>query len=313
MARLIKAARTILNECMDVKAGERVLIITDKNRIEFVHTLLKEAQKITTAKMINIPVGARNGEEPPRYVAREMKKYNVVLMLTAFSLTHTKATRDAAKAGARIASMPGITKGMMKRAIVVDYENMDARTKKIKQILDKGKDVRVTTRKGTDLRFSIKEREAEALGGLLNKKGIFGNLPSGEVFIAPREGTADGVYIVDGSILNRNVRKLVKITVKKGYAVKIEGAEDLKEVLEKVKDLKAYNIAEFGIGTNPKAKVTGRVLEDEKAKGTCHIALGNNIGFGGKTDVPIHVDGIILKPTIFVDGKKIIKDGKLTA
>ena len=73
----------------------------------------------------------------------------------------------------------------------------------------------------------------------------------------------------------------------------------------------ARNIAEFGIGTNENAKITGNILEDEKVIGTCHIALGNNAGFGGKVNVQLHIDGIIKKPTIFVDNKKILDDGRL--
>jgi len=65
----------------------------------------------------------------------------------------------------------------------------------------------------------------------------------------------------------------------------------------------------LGVGTNPKAKITGNVLEDEKVFGTAHIALGNNTAFEGKVDVPVHVDGVFTKPTIFLDKKKIIEKG----
>ena len=120
MVNLTQAAGTILKRCMGVKRGESVLIITDKNKLDLAHVLLKEAQKLTKAKLINIPVGRRNGEEPPKYTAKEMLKHNVILILTTYSLTHTKASRDAAKKGARIASMPGITEDMMKRAININ-------------------------------------------------------------------------------------------------------------------------------------------------------------------------------------------------
>ena len=106
----------------------------------------------------------------------------------------------------------------------------------------------------------------------------------------------------------------IKFTVVDGFAVKILGdreAMELRKQLESVKNKNAYNIAEFGIGTNPNAKVTGNIIEDEKSLGTCHIALGNNSGFGGKVNVPIHVDGVITRPTIFVDDKKLVDRGEL--
>jgi len=312
MNKLQSAAEIILNKCMDVKKGEKVLIITNPHKMDFVHTLFKQAQKITEAKLITMPAAERNGEEPPKYIAREMKINDIILILTAYSITHTKASRDAAKIGARIASMPGITEDMIKRTIDVNYKTLEKNTKKLKQLLDKGKAARITTKAGTDIRFSIKGRLAETCTGII-KRGMIKNLPAGEAFIAPVEGTADGRIIINGSVMRRRIRTPITIIVKEGYAVKIKGkkeADALKETLEQVKDLKAYNIAEFGIGTNPKAKITGNTLEDEKAERTCHLAFGNNIGFGGKTDVPVHIDGVIKDPTIFIDEKIIIKDGK---
>ena len=73
----------------------------------------------------------------------------------------------------------------------------------------------------------------------------------------------------------------------------------------------ARNIAEFGIGTNDSAKLSGVLLEDEKVMGTVHLALGNNITMGGTFNVPIHLDGIIKKPTVYLDGKLLMKSGKL--
>ncbi|MBW2981407.1 aminopeptidase [Candidatus Woesearchaeota archaeon] len=312
MSDLKTAARVILKDCLKIKKREKVLIITNPHKLDFVHVLLKEAQKITEAKLITIPVARRSGEEPPKYVARKMKLYDIILILTAYSLTHTKASRDAAKAGARIASMPGITEDMMKRAIDINYKLLENQTKKLKKLMEKGKEVRVISNAGTDIRFSIKGRLAETCSGIIRRRMIK-NLPAGEVFIAPVEGTADGVYKIDGSILRRKIKTKITVIVKEGYAVKIRGgreAKALRETLKDVKDLKAYNIAELGIGINPKAKITGNTLEDEKVKGTCHLAFGNNVGFGGKVNVPVHIDGIIKKPSIFIDGKIIIKDGK---
>ena len=102
--------------------------------------------------------------------------------------------------------------------------------------------------------------------------------------------------------------------VKDGYATNIIGnrqAKELKQTLDNINNKNAFNIAELGIGTNPKAIITGNILEDEKVLGTAHIAFGKNSSFGGKVDVPIHIDGVFNKPTIYVDKKLIIDDGKL--
>jgi len=105
----------------------------------------------------------------------------------------------------------------------------------------------------------------------------------------------------------------ISVKVKDGYATEITGgkeADKLKRMLLKF-GKKGRNVAEIGIGTNDKAKLSGILLEDEKVLGTVHIALGNNLSMGGNVNVPLHVDGVILKPTVYFDGKMIMRNGKL--
>ena len=73
----------------------------------------------------------------------------------------------------------------------------------------------------------------------------------------------------------------------------------------------AFNVAELGIGTHDKAQITGDVLEDEKAIGTVHIAFGDNKSMGGTIRVASHLDGVIMEPTVSVDGETIMEKGKL--
>ena len=189
------------------------------------------------------------------------------------------------------------------------------RTIKLTMILETGKEINVTAPAGTDITFKIAGRKAFASKGLFHAKGESGNLPTGEAFLAPVEGTSNGVFVVDGSFaglgLIENVK--IKVEVKNGYATKISGgtpAKRLNLMLDKV-GKNARNIAEFGIGTNDSAKLSGILLEDEKVMGTVHIALGNNVTMGGSVNVPIHVDGVIKKPTVWMDGKLLMNDGKL--
>lgn len=307
MASLEQAADIIIKKCLNIKKQEKVLIITDKN-LKDIGLIL---QKAANADLVEIPVGKVHGEEPPKQIAEQMLNYNVIIMPTTMSLTHTNAVKNAVKK-ARAVTLPGITKEILERSIDVNYNVMEKQTIKLKQILDNGKNVHITTKEGTDIKFSIENRKATAGTGLI--KNSVGNLPAGEAYIAPLENTANGKFVIDGSVLNFKIKNPITVVVKNGFAVKITGkheAEKLKQTLESIKDKNAFNIAELGIGTNEKAVVTGNILEDEKAKQTCHIALGKNSSFGGKIDVPIHIDCIILKPTIFIDGKIIIKDGKI--
>ena len=313
--KLREAAKRILKENMGLKKGEKLLVITDANKTEIGKAFLEEGRKIAAeARLLEIPVSERHGAEPPAECAEAMPEYDVIVIPITQSLSWTVAREKATQAGARIASMPSITEEIMMRSINADYDAMKERTMKLIDVLEKGKEARVTTEKGTDIRLGIEG--AEVLGGdcgIYHKPGSWGNLPTGEAFLAPVEGTANGVFVVDAAMGGVGKVDEIRIEVKDGIAVSIEGkdAEKLKKNLEAVANKDAYNIAELGIGTNDKAKITGVVLEDEKVLGTAHIALGTNRMMGGTVEAGIHVDGIFLEPTIFVDGKKIIDKGKL--
>jgi aminopeptidase len=314
--KLEKIINNIFTINLGIKKGENILILNDKNKRKLGKLFLNVGRKITNKiDLIEIPVGKVNGEEPPSDIAKRMLDYDVVLLITTKSLTHTAARKNACKKGCRIGSLPGVTEAMLKRALNVDYKKMHQRISKISDVIDKGNIVRVLSKKGTDLEFSIKKRKAHGrTSGIFIEKGKYGNLPDGESFVAPVEGSANGVYVVDGSLGSvGKVDKPVKVFVSEGYVVKVEGGKAAKKLLELLNAAgkKARNIAEFGIGTNDKAIISGNMLEDEKVMGTCHIALGNNSGFGGKVEVGLHIDGLIKKPDVFVDGKLMMKEGKL--
>ena len=312
---LSKAAGIILKKCMGLKENESILIVTDSKLRKIGDALLESALKITDrVELEEISIPKVNGTEPPKDIANDMLNYNVNILVTSKSLSHTDARKRASKKGVRIARLPDINKEMMDRCIDIDYNKLKERTLKIKKILDKTNTVKIKSKLGSDFSFSIKGRNAFGDdAGIYNKKGSFGNLPAGETYIAPVEGSANGIFVVDASFAGiGKLHEPIKVIVKKGYAVEFEGknSRKLEKILDSVgKD--ARNIAEFGIGTNDKAKISGNILEDEKVLGTCHIALGNNTGFGGKVNVPLHIDGIIKKPTIFIDNEKIMDAGKL--
>ncbi|MDT3696226.1 MAG: aminopeptidase [Ignavibacterium sp.] len=314
--KLDSASVIAIRDCMGTKKNEKILVITDEIKREIGLSLHQNAIRLGyDSLLVEMKSGKINGEEPSEQVAELMQKFDVVFCPTAKSLTHTDARRNASAKGVRIATFPGITKDVMIRGLNADYKKISALTIKLQKFLETGKEIRVTAPAGTDISFSIAGRKAYASKGLFHAKGESGNLPTGEAFLAPVEGTANGVFVVDGSMaglgLMKNVK--IKIEVENGYAAKITGgvtARKLKNMLDSVgKD--ARNIAEFGIGTNDSAKLSGVLLEDEKVMGTIHIALGNNVSMGGSVNVPIHLDGVVKKPTVWMDGKLMMKDGKL--
>lgn len=315
MRRIEESARIALNDCMALKKHESLLVLTDDRTLMIGETLFNVGKTITKESyLLVMTAGEVNGQEPPGPIADLMSKHDVVICPTLRSLTHTKARRDACKAGARVGTMPGITEEVMILTLKADYYKIAKRTFHLSKILDEANEVCIKTKRGTDIVLPLKGIKAISSTGLIREKGSYGNLPSGESFLMPVEGQSDGNFIVDGSFAGVGLIKEmpVKIEVKSGYATKIEGGKEAKKLRNMLRPFgkQAYTIAELGIGTNDQAIITGSILEDEKVMGTVHIALGNNLSMGGTCDVGIHLDGVILEPTVFIDNKMIMENGK---
>lgn len=315
LSKLDKASITAIKDCMGVKKNEKILVVTDEVKREIGINIHRNALELGYESLL-VEMKSRqvDGEEPPKEIADLMKKFDVVFCPTKRSLTHTNARREASAEGARVATLPGITEELMIKGLNADYQQIAALTLKLKRIFEKTKTVRVTAPNGTDITMSIAGRDAYASKGLFHKKGESGNLPTGETYVAPVEGTSEGLFVVDGSMSGLGmIKKPIIIKVEKGYVTEILGDDQAKELerLLNVYGQPARNIAEFGVGTNHAAKLTGELLLDEKVMGTIHIALGNNKSMGGNVSVPIHLDGVIKKPTVYFDGKQIMLNGKL--
>ncbi len=308
---LIDGAKTAIHTCMGVKRGEVVIILTDPEKEDIANVLFDVAQEAKAeAILVKMQPRSRHGEEPPRAIATMMKNADVIIAPTQYSVTHTQARKLANRAGARIATMPGIIPRMMSSGgMTADFNEVARNVKKLAKKLNGAKTINIQTKLGTDLEVGIAGRRWYKDTGICHKRGEFMNLPAGEVFIAPKEKTANGKLIIDGAFWEK-LENPVEIDVRDGYAKRISGNKEIaKQVSKRGKE--GRNIAEVGIGMNPKAKIIGNVLEDEKVLGTVHVALGDNSTFGGRVKAGIHVDGIIKKPTLIADDIVIMEEGEL--
>lgn len=302
-----------------MKPSEKFLVITDIETYPIGRSFFEAGRKVGSEVCLAlIKERTHHGEEPPKLVATAWKESDVYIAPTKYSLTHTQARKAASHAGARGATMPGILPSMFRTgAITADYSVVSRLCDKMGNSMDKAKEVRITSNAGTDVSFSILGRVVERDTGLLVKPGDFGNLPAGEVYVAPVEGSAEGTLVIDGSIASVGLIKTrpARVKMEKGFATRIEGGKEAKRLaslLRSVKKEEAFNVAEFGVGCNPNAKLIGNILEDEKVHGTVHVALGDNSTFGGTVEAGIHLDGIILKPSLHFDGELVMNNGVWT-
>ena len=315
MKDLQSVVETVYRHCFALKNNETVLVVTDGLDLELANCFYTVAAELgQEAMIIRFLPRTRHGEEPPDSIGRLMKTVDVAALSTSFSLSHTRARREASETGVRIASMPMLTAEMALRTLNIDYEALSRLTQKYVEVLTSGRKARITTPSGTDLTIQLGERSGILDAGRLSHRGACGNLPAGEAFIAPLEESGEGLVVFDGSLAGWGMlEEPVKIIVQNGRAVEITGgkaAQWLDQVMDE-RGENARNIAELGIGTNTKAQLSGVIIEDEKAFGTAHIALGDNKGIGGTVEADVHLDGMVLKPSITVDGQKITENGEL--
>ncbi len=242
---------------------------------------------------------------------------NAVIALSNYSTSHTRF-RDLLTriCRARYASMPLFEISMLEGPMNVDWKSLSKVTKQIAREVSKAEKIEITTANSSHISFSIRGRKAMTDTGILTEPGSFGNLPAGEVYLAPVEGTAIGRLILEWAP-TRELKSPVTLIVKEGYVKDILGDEEYTEVLrKKLSERKENaNIAELGIGTNNRAKRPDNILESEKIMGTIHIALGDNSSFGGSVKAPFHQDFVFFKPTVTLvhkDGKRnvLMKKGK---
>ncbi|RNJ27399.1 aminopeptidase [Halosegnis longus] len=303
-------ARTAVEQCLALQPDETCLVVTDDEREPIGRALYEAASEITNdASIVQFPPREQHAEEPPEPVAAAMREADTFLAPTTKSLSHTRARSAACEAGARGATLPGITDEVFTVGLDADYEEIAAECAAMLEQVADADEIRITADNGTDFTVEPGEREWHDDTGIIHESGDFSNLPAGEVFIAPE--TASGTYVVDGTISPHGLLDeghTVEVTVEDGYVTDFSDEAVAAEFERASEDVgrDAYNLAELGIGTNVAVTdLVGSVLLDEKAAGTVHIAVGDNASIGGDTDAPIHSDGVIRDPTVYVDGEEI--------
>jgi leucyl aminopeptidase (aminopeptidase T) len=313
-AELDRAVRTVVRQCMGVSPGEDVLVVCNPVTEEIGALMRIEAQGDgADATLAVMSERDSHAAEPPHAVAAAMAAADVVLAPTIQSLSHTAARKAASEAGVRIGTLPGVTEEMLTRLMSADLEELRRRGWAVVTTLNSGSEARITCRHGSDFRFGIEGRLGIVDAGELSSRGAFGNLPCGEGFIAPIEGTADGTLVIDGSIAGVGLLETpTSLTVRDGHLVDTDGPDGaaLMQLLS-VHGEGGTNVAELGIGTNEEAILTGNILEDEKILGTAHVAFGASAAIGGTVQVPVHLDCVLLEPTVEIDGETIVGGGEL--
>jgi leucyl aminopeptidase (aminopeptidase T) len=310
VADLGPATGIVIERCLAVRPGEEVLVIADRGTRP-IGEALRDTAAAAGADAVLAVMDERtdHGTEPPESIAAALAAAQVFIAPTTKSLSHTAARKRASDGGARGATMPGVTEEMLARAMAIDFDLMAGRSRAVASLLTEAGVAHVSCPLGTDLRLDLTSRDGIPDDGELAQPGAFGNLPCGEGFIAPLWG--------EGTVVASSIAQLglspepARLTVAGGHITSAEGGHGpaLLELLEAHGE-PGTNLAELGVGTNERARLTGNVLEDEKILGTVHVAFGASAGIGGSVSVPIHLDVVVLDATLDIGGTRVLDGGR---
>ena len=311
MDDLDRAVRTVVTRCLAVREGEDVVVATDEP-LKALGERLREAAQAVGGEAVLTVMSPRptDGAEPPAPVAEALAACDVFIAPASKSLSHTLARKRASERGARGATMPHVTPDLLARLMAIDFDALRARSHAVAAVLDAGREAHITCPRGSDARIDLTGRDAIADDGDLTAPGAFGNLPCGEGFIAPSGG--------EGTVVARSLAAIglthghpATLTLRDGrlaHATAPEGERLLAMLREHGEE--GTNLAELGVGTNDRARLSGNVLEDEKMLGSVHVAFGASIAIGGTVAVPIHLDCVVTDASLTVDGTPVLDEGR---
>ena len=326
---------------MELKPGETLLVATDVPRAQDWQTesqarLEEMLERAALARLVAdvaterfsdcavlfwpFPAAGGHGVDPDEATAARMREADVVLAITTYSLSHTNAREGASKAGVCVASMPGFEARMFEAGgpMAVDHRQIAADCRAFADLLTAASEVVIRTACGTNVRFSLEGRPGHVNDGLYRAyPGVWGNLPAGETFAVPLEGSGEGQLVAPAGWYP-NLSEDMTFRIAKGEVVEILGGgavgDEFRKMLSPGSNDPIHkarrNLAELGIGTNPNARKPDNVLEAEKIKGTVHLGIGDNVHMGGLVAADFHEDIVQPQPDLFLDGKLVIVGGE---
>jgi leucyl aminopeptidase (aminopeptidase T) len=312
----------VIDQCLKVKPGETVLIVTDTMQswrlaeaLAMAVNLAKAEYVITCIKPRKSMYGPKEVTEPPAPVAGAMRGADAAYLIGTTGLIFTDAAQEAMKNGTRILSSPGISEDNFSRCVMIDHDELRKTTQRVQAYFSNGNQTRLTSPQGTDLMFELGYQPLTERNGM-PKPGQYDFLPSGIASAGLKEGTGNGTLVVDGSFSRVGVlREPIVLTVENGRIVKSEGGfeeREFRELMDLFNDPNMYNLGIITTGTNPNAKFTGVPNEDERVIGMSSMMLGDNYRTqGGANKACMYLVAMLTTPKLEIDGTVIVEGGEL--
>ena len=308
--KLHQAAERAVKQALAIKEGENFLLVTSKQKMDIAEAVASWAHEQGAETTTYLMTETLRPISQPTDIFKEMiSQADIVAYMLDARIEEKPFRGYMVKAGTsdcRICMMPGITVDMMERLVNVDFSDMAAFTQRVIQAVDGADDIVIENPEGTYLECSVKGRKWKADIGDISQVGSHGNLPAGECFTAPVEESFTGKLVI--SLIDDRLGP-GEMIFEKGRLTDFSG-QGIAEIMENIdQDETGRIIGEFGIGTNPGARICPDMLEAEKAFGTAHFAIGDSYGLG-KNSSSHHYDALVDRITIRAKGRTIAENGR---
>jgi len=317
----IRSAELIIRRLADVKPGEQVALICDPHSaMEMVYALagvVESAGAEYTILMQPTRTIARKNELTP-VIAAGLEAADVMIGLTgscgAPTYSHVVKRLYDKKQLRSISMVMRTLDNFTEGGARADYDALYADGQKLAAIWGQAAQIHLTTALGTDLRAPIAGEEVFIECGFATEPGLEAAFSDGEVSQMPRPNSAEGLIVVDGPIAHIGLPDSpIHLKVKGGRVVEVSGdsrqAAELRQIITTVP--LADNIAEIGIGLNAASRRNGDFEEEKKGRGNVHVAIGDNIFYGGDVQCAVHMDMVMYRPTVRLDEQVVVDDGRV--
>jgi leucyl aminopeptidase (aminopeptidase T) len=314
----LDALRILATACAGVEADERTLIVTDTAADPGIADAMRGVLRTLGAEVVTVeyPPADLPGDEPPAAVSAAMLEADVIFELTSVFVGSCPARRAACEKGARYLTVPGLTWTTLRPGgpFAADFHGLGEHAQRLAERFDAASEFELTSPGGTSLRGSFEGRRGRPLWGIADTAGGYAAPPDVEVGASPVEGSAEGTVVVDGSLLFLGPDQLaspVELRFASGRLVDVAGPDAwrLTDALERSGDERMWVLAEVSIGLNPHSRPGGSALELEGIVGGAHVAVGNNVAYGGSNDARSHIDCALLSATLVLDGEAVDPHG----
>ncbi len=317
--RMAQVAEKVVGQVLALRPGETVCILRDDEEDSRPFAaILSQAALRAGAEPVSLIIVPQTvgGQELPGPVAGAFLRSNAIINLARWPIVHSRAVSTALGAGARSCNLRGFQDGVLESpGVTTDYEVVRRNALAVDALLERAREVRFTTAEGSDVTMTLCGRKGKAQTGFADEPGRFSGLPDGESTVAPLEGSTQG-RIVSPYLIDKigQVDEPFRMEIKDGWIVNVEGGKQARQLLDlfEKSDPNARRIAsQFALGMNPDCRIFPNAKEVSKKLGTLHVAIGDNISLGGTVQSGLHIDIVILNPTVWLDGKIVLENGKL--